>query len=82
MTYTGSTVANNGSSCYTHTTDLNGIVVTGYAKDTNGASSTNTGLIANIDATVPGTPTLSCSGFVDNVTGNYAGTTICSISNS
>lgn len=82
MTYTGSTVANNGSSCYTHTTDLNGVVVTGYAKDVNGASSTNTGLIANIDATVPGTPTLTCSNFTDNVILNYAGSVTCSIVNS
>lgn len=71
-TYTGTTVASSASSCYTHNADLNGVVVTGYAKDSNGASSTNTGIIANIDATVPTTPTLSCTNFTDNVTGNYA----------
>ena len=72
MTYTGSTVASSSSSCYTHTTDLSGASVTAYAKDMNGSSSTSTGVIANMDATVPGTPTLTCTNFTSGVTGNYA----------
>ena len=51
-TYTGTTVASSSASCYTHTADVNAVVSV-YAKDANGATSSNAYVTAYIDAAAP-----------------------------
>ncbi|MDP2655775.1 MAG: hypothetical protein Q8P17_04630, partial [bacterium] len=75
-TYTGLTVPSNSNSCYTHTSDLNGINWYAYATDNNSTNSGNTGTqTAYIDTTIPSAPTVSCGSFTSGQWGNYASPT-------
>ncbi len=53
-TYNGNYVSGSGSSCYTHTSDLNGTTWYAYTEDSSGVTSGNSSsLTARVDTTAP-----------------------------
>jgi len=73
-------VASSSASCYTYGADLNGVTVTAYAKDANGATGSSTSAItADIDATAPVPTSVSCTNFTNNTAVSYASTTVCTL---